>query len=423
MVGRMRVWCAALAAAVAAGVGAAPAALACVSDKQCGAGERCVAGGCLKPPSALDPPARVYLRSGAEVPALIVSSAPDLSALDPQGNLLRWSWSDVLQVVLRDGKELPRPAAAVPAAPAAAPSPKPAAPAGAPAPAAAPLAPAPDSSACKGGRVLVNGACVDPGASAPAAAPAASASAESPLAAAMSKKAAAEAAASAPEASLFGRKRSVVEPSREGAGVTVRTTLDSDKVRQNWLKRGGVIFSGAANFNASVLYYDKNGIKMTGAGGGGGVRLGLMALSAPDLAAGKGSFLALRIGGGLDVAAMGTTTTFTVLGRTQTNSSGYGTMTIPGYVGVQFGGGSFDAEGKWHGFTVSAEWTPSLVIPYIDQKWQEGTFNATGFALALSPATLDSLAVEAHFRLTLFLLPPVGDLPLFLSVGIGAVWY
>ena len=57
----------------------------------------------------------------------------------------------------------------------------------------------------------------------------------------------------------------------------------------------------------------------------------------------------------------------------------------------------------------------------------DATFNATGFALNFESGSMKAMAEtmgkEAKMKLRLFLLPPVGDLPLFMSINVGWVWY
>jgi hypothetical protein len=54
-------------------------------------------------------------------------------------------------------------------------------------------------------------------------------------------------------------------------------------------------------------------------------------------------------------------------------------------------------------------------------------FNATGFALSIEGGSLEALtaklAKKAHLKFRFFMLPPVGDLPLFVNFSAGAVMY
>ena len=419
-----------------------PAAWACTTDSQCKNGRVCVNTSCIAPPATtlpappkptvVVPPAapvpvptdRVVLKGGAEFSGDITEISPETLLIVVRGGApQRFTWDQVSLAERRDGSKVVRPAPPPPApAPATvvAPVPAPAPPAAPPSAAPAPVVGAAPSQVCKGGRVLFQGTCSDP-ADLPATAeragvpvarpgdrePAAGTPAAQPLAAREVVRTAAP-----PEAS-----RVEVSPVAQGLGLSVTQTLDSDSKRRKWLTRGGAIFNGALNANLTGFYLSKGGISVSGGGGGLGLRLGLLFLSAPDPDKGSG-FFGFRLGSGIDASAMAVTASGPF-----SSTQASGAISIPFYAGFQFGGGSFNSAGEWSGFTVGISWTPSYYIPIDSNGPQDGSFNTAGVTLELSPATLNSLAPEAHFRLSIFVLPPINDLPLLVNLGFGAVWY
>jgi hypothetical protein len=55
------------------------------------------------------------------------------------------------------------------------------------------------------------------------------------------------------------------------------------------------------------------------------------------------------------------------------------------------------------------------------------SFNATGFAINFESGSLKSIASKmgkkARIKASIFVLPPVGDIPFLLTGSVGAVWY
>jgi len=227
-----------------------------------------------------------------------------------------------------------------------------------------------------------------------------------------------------------------------GVMMSVTQDLESDKVRQSWAQTGGTIQAYEANAGAMFMYKDLSGdmgegAYMSGVGLNGGVRMSILNLTAPKYETRDTSWTAFKIGGGADVGAMGVTISTPVecypyvgcVGGT-TNAS-MSSFTLVGTLGVMKAFGSFDSPREWSGWAVGAEWAPSYQSTTLTMEGADpqtsSSFNATGFAFNFESGSLQSMAAKmgkkAHLKMRLFVLPAVGDMPLLMTVSVGAVWY
>jgi hypothetical protein len=245
-----------------------------------------------------------------------------------------------------------------------------------------------------------------------------------------------------------------------GLGLSSRTTFaEAEAKRQAWLKRGGGIVSFAVRgqgffmmtkpfdlpYGDSVTGIEQRGYRGYGGGGGAGFRVNFMNLNLPDPAAGN-SWSAFKVGTGIDLAfayigfpvpKIETSTSYTTVGNTTVPSVAvsYGThyegtsvmqLNVPLNLGYQWGIGSFDGA-QWRGVSLGVSYAPSLNVTKVKDGDPTTGFNYAGAELSLQildkngPLAAD--ATEAHGEIFVFVLPPVGDLPLLVNVGGGAVWY
>jgi hypothetical protein len=210
----------------------------------------------------------------------------------------------------------------------------------------------------------------------------------------------------------------VVTQRDHGYALEAEGTFDeAEKKRQDWKKRGGSLISYEFRGNAIFL----TGGGLTGYGGGVGGRIAFLYLAPPDQASGSSTWGAFRLGVGYDWSY--TSVSFDGM------SSSSQTASLPFAVGANIGLGGFGDAESWSGVVLGASWAPSFTSSKISgQDNPTGTFNYIGFEVTLDFTTLDAIADQyakkAHWRISAFLLPPVGSSSTFFATfGVGAVWY
>ncbi len=227
-----------------------------------------------------------------------------------------------------------------------------------------------------------------------------------------------------------------------GVMLSVTQDLESDKIRQSWAESGGEIGSYEANAGMTIMYKDLSqqlgaGAYMSGVGVNGGFRVSLLSLTPPKYETRDRNWTAFKLGAGMDLGVLGVTINIPVtcapyvgcIGGPQ--SASMTTMTLVGTLGFMRAFGSFDSPNDWSGFAIGAEWAPSYQSNTLTDESGTATtttsFNATGFALNFESGSLKAMASKmgkkARLKVRLFILPPVGELPLLMTASVGAVWY
>jgi hypothetical protein len=237
------------------------------------------------------------------------------------------------------------------------------------------------------------------------------------------------------DASASGEDKDVTERRKNGFFLQRETTFaGAEDKRQKWLKAGGGIFNfevrGQGYFYMQKLSTSGLTINNYGGGGGAGFRMAFMYLSLPDPKLG-GTWTALRIGLGVDAegGGGGAKTSGSVDGIAVSGGSGFGMfeLNVPAYLGGVIGLGSFDGD-LWDGIALKLQYQPSWTYTLVSPGGGgSGSFNFAGFEAGIEfldkNGPLQAWAPRAHGEVFLFLLPPVGALPLFITLGGGATWY
>jgi hypothetical protein len=233
-----------------------------------------------------------------------------------------------------------------------------------------------------------------------------------------------------------------------GLGVSVEKTHDSDRIRQAWAARGGNIGAVELSGGASFMYKFTEvprvmEMTMTGAGFSLSTRFSRLVFSPPQYERDDRSWGAFKIGGGTDLAFFSVTNEFRqcyVNGcsvSSTTSTSSMQSFSLVGTLGFTRAFGRFTSPTKWSGVSLGIEWAPSYTMTSTSSDAGGGgaaggettssAFNATGFAISLEGGSLEALtaklAKKAHLKFRFFMLPPVGDLPLFVNFSAGAVMY
>jgi hypothetical protein len=228
-----------------------------------------------------------------------------------------------------------------------------------------------------------------------------------------------------------------------------------------WKRRGGSLVSfGVEVLLGGILHREpipfsrtfQNGERMiftanspAGGGGGGiGLRLGYLELAMPSPAEGSTPY-GLRLGSGLDVVGMVYVHRNPELivdglrdaagsSLIDAGSQGGGTTTtscvalgVPFVLGGVVGVGGFETDKRWAGVVLGLDWRPTYLYAKPADGDAVGGFNPAGFQLTADLTSIEASEkdrpLEGHFRMAVALLPPVGDKPLFLTLGFGSAWY
>ena len=255
-------------------------------------------------------------------------------------------------------------------------------------------------------------------------------------------------ATDAPVAKSDGNPSVTIESPEKGVNVT--KNLQSEETRQAWMKHGGWLTS----YEASGLFTYRRAtiatLTLSGAGGGGSFRFGLLRLVPPDLTRGGANWFGFKVGLGFDASFVSNSVKVDGVIASGSKSSTTVQMNVPLSVGIFGALGHFDDDGGWRGLTVALSYEPALGIavqndtnagaptgpgpgrtgsdaPDTHSTSTKTSVNPVGLRLDFGYKHLDSPAdavtKQAQFTANVIFLPPIGPFPLILSIGAGANWY
>lgn len=209
-------------------------------------------------------------------------------------------------------------------------------------------------------------------------------------------------------------------------GVTSATTdQDAQQRIDAWKRRGGSVGSSMWGVGFSYMEYKDDQFTLIGNGFNGSFGFGGVSLNLPVSSSGNlGSWTATKYELGLEYSYFETTATFD--GLLEETTSSYQQLTIPFNLGLGVGLGTGSGL-NWKGVALYANWSPSYQITMPEEGEGSETFNASGFTFDIEftklEAALDKLVKKPQTRLSVFVLPPADDLPLFVSISIRQVVY
>jgi hypothetical protein len=205
--------------------------------------------------------------------------------------------------------------------------------------------------------------------------------------------------------------------------LTYYKPLSTDQIRKSWQIRGGQLFCAEYNVAMSILHADG----FTGFGFSYGGAFSLISLKPPIFSDGISNTSAFKLGANFSANNM-------VLKIT----GGSGSMqdfTFGLNLGYQMGFGKFFDSKDWRGIMVGAAWRPTFQFtstnftfgPYQISSHDTNT-NMSGYEFYVNFANLKSITSRfvkpAHMKLSLFILPPIGDTKMsFVMIGFGMVSY
>lgn len=96
-------------------------------------------------------------------------------------------------------------------------------------------------------------------------------------------------------------------------------------------------------------------------------------------------------------------------------------------VGLTLGIGRFLDKANWRGAAIELNYRPTYSTFIPEDGDPVSNFNFSGFSFDVNgsnfTSTMNKIAPKAQFKLSFFILPPVNDMPFFMSINIGALWY
>jgi hypothetical protein len=212
---------------------------------------------------------------------------------------------------------------------------------------------------------------------------------------------------------------------------TAVQTHASDTIRQQWLEKGGRIIGTSYIGGASYTSMKDEMFSMTGTGGNFTITLTFLNFVVPEYKPGLQTWKSSVFGfTGSDQFFF----TKTVIDApppvgTMTNSSFNINIMFSLNGGYTIGVGKFKNETKWKGAALELTYRPSVVIalPTAAGSKADLSLNMTGFGFDINFNSFTSnaakLAPKAQSKFTFFALPPMGDMPFFISVGYGLTFY
>jgi hypothetical protein len=242
------------------------------------------------------------------------------------------------------------------------------------------------------------------------------------------------------------QKQTIVGKDNLALGFTAQKVDESEAIRQEWLARGGSIMYTSVMLTGVYYKLDlKNYGAMDGYGGGFSANMNLINLKIPEFKEGFSSWNTYNVGLGYDMMIYAFKYGFEQAPIKTTINSATMTMLINLNIGWTLGLGKFLDRGNWKGVALTLKYRPSFNLNYTSYTMTmksseplipdyattdsdtQTQFNAGGVGFDLDftsySATMNKLAPKPKAKLSFFILPPIGDNPLFISISLGVSMY
>lgn len=221
---------------------------------------------------------------------------------------------------------------------------------------------------------------------------------------------------------------SKTEVNRDNLSVNYTYERDNktDTIRQNWLKVGGKISYKTTQGNMMFLSMTGDDYSLKGYGGGVSVSNANLNFKVPEYEPGIKTWYSSIIGATVSIDFAMTTMNFTGMDPMRTGALNESVSLDAGYT---IGFGKFKSATKWKGIAFEFTYKPSLIynFPFVDGAKGQLSFNYMGFGLGANFNSFSSnaslLAPKAQTKIAVMVLPPIKDIPLSVSVGIGITDY
>ncbi len=238
-----------------------------------------------------------------------------------------------------------------------------------------------------------------------------------------------------------------VDRDGKAAGFTIQRIDESEAIRQEWLARGGRIKNESVSFTGTYFgmkLKDFN-TRVDGYGGGLSTAQNWINLKIPEYKTGISTWNSFSYGWSLDMLIYRYKLDVNIEGGSMNMSVLTLSYPIAANLGWTFGIGKFLDPGNWKGVALTLKYRPSLTLNLVSTSSTmefsaplnttqtdynsdtNASFNLGGvgvdFEFSNFTATMNKLAPMPKTKFSFFVLPPVGDTPLFISIGVGISWY
>ncbi|QKG80874.1 hypothetical protein [Tenuifilum thalassicum] len=234
----------------------------------------------------------------------------------------------------------------------------------------------------------------------------------------------------------------------EAVGFNIEQVDPSESIRQEWLARGGKVKNESVLLTGTYFGMDLKDFntRVDGYGGGVSTSTNWINLKIPEYKTGISTWNSFTYGWGIDMILYQYKFDLDLGDGGSTNMSMLNlSYPIAANLGWTVGLGKFLNEGNWKGVALTFKYRPSITLNVVSTtttlnlppplNTSETTYNSDtnasinfggfGFDFEFSnfTATMDKLAPKPKTKLSFFVLPPVDDTPLFISISIGVSWY
>lgn len=212
--------------------------------------------------------------------------------------------------------------------------------------------------------------------------------------------------------------------------------LDSEAIRKQWLEKGGTLKGKSFTGGLSYLFQETDDFYLEGYGINAAFNENIINLKVPQYTQGPAPWSSFHWGYGIagsytntlveietiDVDGLGN-----IYYTTMEVESSFANLMVNLNAGFTFGLGRFLSQTQWKGAVLELNYKPTLNMWIPEEGESTTSFNFSGFSIDFNSsdfnATMNKIAPKANFKFSLFLLPPVDDLPFFISISLGAIWY
>jgi hypothetical protein len=202
--------------------------------------------------------------------------------------------------------------------------------------------------------------------------------------------------------------------------------LDSEATRQEWLNKGGMLNGTSFVGGLSVLYKETDDIMLSGAGLNIALNQNIFNLKIPEYKEGPSSWSSFHFGYGLAASMNSTTLEFNSYDLDPIESTSY-QLDINLNVGLTLGFGRFMDRANWRGGAIELNYRPTYSTFIPEEGDPVSNLNLTGFSFDVNgsnfTSSMNKIAPKAQLKLSFFILPPINDMPFFMSINLGALWY
>jgi hypothetical protein len=203
----------------------------------------------------------------------------------------------------------------------------------------------------------------------------------------------------------------------------------SEALRQQWISKGGRLINESFLGSVTLISLSKPDFTLSGGGGQFTYSASMLNFKVPELKKGSQTWSSFVYGTSVNIQFYGATMSMTgmkPIGMFTYNPS----ISLNG--GYTFGFGKFVDETKWKGVAFELTYRPSLMmsmttIEGVDKSETTFNLNMMGFGFDINfnsfTANAAKLAPKSQSKFSFFVLPPVKDMPLIISIGYGRTFY